>query len=280
MGGTSLASRCPRHMSLRGWFVLAAMCLTLMPRAPARAGCAVHPVFAFAPEDTSELPSNPTIWVFLRERARHARAPLDELTVTDERGTPLRFVRTELATDGGNRALQLQITAAVDTVIVRGRSGKETAVVQYHIRRAPRAADALPATEIVWARYEYASGCPSSNGFLLSIVPKAPVYRVVLDGRTWIVPDQPGAHDAAREGTIVTGVVGCLDFRIATDTPFALEVTPLFSDGRAAATRSPYSVTRGPPARCTKEGASTHCTSQKTTIGDLSWELSGAVKAY
>ena len=82
-------------MSLRRWSVLAAVCLTLMPGAPARAGYAVHSVFAFAPEDASELSSNPTIWVFLRERARHARAPLDELTVTNERGTPLRFVRTE-----------------------------------------------------------------------------------------------------------------------------------------------------------------------------------------
>lgn len=94
------------------------------------------------------------------------------------------------------------------------------------------------------------------------------------------MPDQPEAHRSAREGTIVTGVVGCLDFSIATDTPLALEVTPLFSDGREAEPRSPYSVTRGLPARCTTEGASIHCSSQKITIGNLSWELSGAVKVY
>ena len=147
------------------------------------------------------------------------------------------------------------------------------------MRRAPRRDDPVPPTEIVAAKYVYAAGCPPANGFLLSITPKAPAYRVDIDGRSWVVPDQPGARGSPRHGTIVTGGVYCPDFTIPTDAPLALVVKPLRTDGRMAEIRSPSCVPTGPPARCVDlGGGAKRCTSAGITCGTMSWELSGAVK--
>jgi hypothetical protein len=268
-------------MSARFWcaFVAAFLAVTAAANRPSQAGCGLPPVFAFAPEGGSELPLNPTIWVFVRDRFGQPRAPIDELTVTDGRGLPLRAVRTPVATEGAYRAVQLQIASPGGSVIVHGRTGKERVTARYELRRAPRRADPEPATEIVAAKYVYASGCPSANGFILSIEPRAPAYRVELEGHTWIVPNQEDASDSRRYGTIVTGGVYCWDFNIPTDKPLALQVTPLLPDGRIAMSRSPYGVVSGPPTRCTTHGRVTHCTSQLGLFGGLSWELSGPVRA-
>jgi hypothetical protein len=245
----------------------------------ARAGCSVPPAFAFAPEDGSALPLNPTIWVFVRDRSGQPRAPIDELTVTDLRGLPLRTVQTALGTEGPHRAIQLQIASAGGTVIVRGRAGNETATARYKVQRTPRDGGPGPATEIVAAKYVYGSGCPSANGFLLSIAPKAPAYRVEFEGHKWIV-DKPGASGSPRHGTIVTGSVYCRDFTIPTNAPLALAVTPLHADGRAADTRSPFCVRTGPPERCRNLGNGvTVCAGAGVTCSTWDWEVSGAVKA-
>jgi hypothetical protein len=268
-------------VSVRRWFaILAAAVVTAVGARPARAGCGVPPAFAYAPEDGATLPPNPTVWVFLRDRFGRPRAPIDELTITDGRGLPLRAVRTDVPTEGMHRAVRLQISSAEGTVTIRARAGKEETSARYRLRHALRTEDMPPATEIVAAKYVYASGCPSANGFLLSITPKAPAYRVELDGHTWIVPDQPAAYGSPAQGTIITGGVYCYDFTIPTNKPLALEVTPLHADGRVADTRYPGCIHTGPPAGCVSLGGGRkRCTTGGMTCGSWSWELTGAVKA-
>src|SRR5262245_55130682 len=146
---------------------------------PAWAGYSVPPPFAFAPQDDSALPPNPTIWVFLHDRFRQPRHRIDALSATDARNLPLRTVQTNLRTAGPYRAVELRIASSSGVVTVRARAGNDAGVARYTLRRVP-ARDALARTEIVTAKYVYASGCPSANGFLLSIAPKAPAYRVDL----------------------------------------------------------------------------------------------------
>jgi hypothetical protein len=82
------------------------------------------------------------------------------------------------------------------------------------------------------------------------VTPKAPAYRVRVDDRTWIVPDQAGEAGRAGHGLIGTGVAGCLDFAVATDKPPALDITPLFADGSEGSTRAPGCRTVPQTRRC------------------------------
>jgi hypothetical protein len=247
---------------------------------PALAGCGIPPKLAFAPQTGAILPPNPTIWVFVRVQSDDQSRKLDELTVTDGRGRSLAVARTALTTSGAEGVTRIGIATppAVATVIVRGRSGDETASASYRLARARRAAPSR-GTELVAGRYVYASGCPDANGFLLSISPKAPVYKVELEDKTWIVPDQPDVSGSSRTGTIATGGVFCRDFGIPTDTPLALSITPLYPDGSEGDTRSDGCVPTGAPRTCRPMGRGVQrCSGTGIRCGmGWIWEIKGRV---
>ena len=238
---------------------LAAFALVMTGAKVAHAGCGVPPAIVWAPPPGTPLPANPTIYVFVRQQAGGTAAKLDELTVTDGEGRPVTFTRADLHSEGAARVVRLDIKAGATSVSVRGLVGTENGEAKYRLGGRAREA-ALVETEITEAQYLYGSGCPSSNGFLLSIDPQAPAYRVELDGQVWIVPD--GEPWRPRHGTIVTGSVGCDDFTIPTDRPLALLITPLDADGSEGATRIEGCARVGPRPSCRPIGhGETRCTS-------------------
>ena len=224
-----------RRLPLVIAFVALAAAMLAVSARPARAGCSLGPQIVLSPE-SGTLPPNPTVFVFLRLHPLYAATMLDELTVTDGTGRPLAFVRTDLPSAGGAPVARLAITATAGTLTVHARAGSQFAVARYSLGARPARAS-TPATSIVEATYIYASGCPASNGFMLAVSPKAPAYRVAVDGKTWIVPDLGDATSSQRQGTIVTGYVDCFDFTIPTDKPLALSITPLLADGAEGDTR-------------------------------------------
>ncbi len=224
----------------------------------ARAGCSVPPAIVWAPPSGAVLPANPTIYIFVPQRAACAASKLDELTVTDPHGRPVVFTRADLRSEGAAEVVRLDIKVAARAVSVGGRVGTENGAASYRIGARGRDPD-LDETEITEARYVYGAGCPGANGFLLSIDPQAPAYRVQLDEHVWIVPD--GEPWRARHGTIVTGSVGCETFAIPTDRPLALSITPLETDGSEGATRDQNCAPVGPRESCRSIGhGKTRCT--------------------
>lgn len=225
------------------------------------AGCGVPPLIVWAPPSGTRLPANPTIYVFVRQQAGGTAAKLDELTVTDGDGRPVAFTRADLHSEGTASVVRLDVKASAIAVSVRGQVGTESGEAKYRLGARARET-ALVQPEITEAQYLYGEGCPSSNGFLLSIDPQAPAYRVELDGQVWIVPD--GEPWRRRHGTIVTGTVGCDDFAIPTDRPLALFITPLDAAGNEGATRMEGCVRVGPRPSCHPIGhGETRCTSMQ-----------------
>jgi hypothetical protein len=261
-------------------FIVVAMAiaaaLLAVPSRPACAGCGLGPQILFSPAGGTPLPQNPTVFVFLRRHPSYDAADLGALSITDGAGRPLAFTRTDLASAHGARVARLEITAAAGPITVHASAGSQSGVATYVLGARP--APAAVATSIVEATYTYRSGCPPSNGFVLAISPKAPAYRVEVDGDTWIVPDQGATTPSPRLGTIMTGTIGCFDFTIPTGKPLALSITPLFTDGSEGDTRSEFCQSTGPLWSCQPDGhGGQHCVSHgPSCASNVTFTLRGA----
>lgn len=217
----------------------------------AHAGCVLPEQFLFVPGTGSPVPSNPQILVYLHiDHPSYEANQLDGLEVVDAEGRDLTFEREPLKTVPHVVLVRVSVNAKRGSVSVRARAGKTVATATYPIasKWRPPSED----TEILDVSYEYATGCPSSDGFLLGVRPRAPAYEVRDGDSTWVVPAYPYRQQPG-VGIVATGFHGCWEFAIPTRKPFELSITPVFPDGAFVSSYLPGC--RSGPSKKTRNGS-------------------------
>jgi hypothetical protein len=189
----------------------------------ALAGCAAPPAVEFAPQSGATLAAHPTVYIFHRRSGNGA----PEIDARAD-GVPVS-ARSELLIDEPDRivvaahiavakATKLAVTIAGASASYRVSSVKGTTTDEE--------------TRITHAEFVFASGCPSDDGFLLTVRPAAPAYRLAWtdkqgNRRQAVVP----RLWAKRRAQLAFGAIGC--FTHAVDArPFEVSIEPLFADGR------------------------------------------------
>jgi len=202
---------------------LAVALFSLLLWRSAFAGCAAPPAVEFAPESGAVLTAHPTIYIFFRRSDKSV--PAIDARVN---GVPVS-ARSELLVDEPNRlVVAAQVTAAKATRLAVTFAG---ASASYGISSVkPSTTD--EETRITHAEFVFASGCPSDDGFLLTVRPVAPAYRLEWTdkqghARREVVPPLR----AKGRTQLAFGSIGC--FAHAVDArPFEVSIEPLFADGR------------------------------------------------
>jgi len=242
-------------------FVLIWLIVSTAPRI-ARAGCGVPDQFTFAPPDKTDLPANPTLYVFVRQGPQYAPFNIDTLTVINEAGNNVAFKQAELPPQNQLRVFKLTISAVQTLITIQAQTGKLKAT--YRVASLPRtppdefSANLPSMGKVVEAEYIYRPGCGGSNGFLLYVEPQAPAYRIEVDDKTSVVPDQPyKGKTANNRGIILVGTIGCQDLTISTHQPLGMTITPLFADGTEGTSMVQH---------CKKVGSGGSCTTSTQTI--------------
>ena len=202
------------------------------------AECAIPKAILFAPPSGTRLPPEPSIYMFLRQKASYGYGKLGEISVLDGDGKPLPYQRETLPGTDDVMALRMDLAARSGRAVVRvWVLGQEEVSASYRISAHTPVPKRASYTEIVEAGYFFSEGFHGDNGFMLAVRPKAPAYRVEDGRQTWVVPSDDdddlggGRRKAVGLGSILTGQISCADFAIPTDKPLALRVTPLFSNG-------------------------------------------------
>jgi len=208
----------------------------IAPLGTANAGCGVREHFIFAPGDGSGVPPNPSVLLFLPPGS--SASSLGEIRVADASAEPLPATREVLKVENNVEVIRMAISAVKGTFTIAAGAGRTKSSATFHIRKTKEshATGENPPTDIVEVTYVYASGCVSSNGFIVHVNPKADAYRVSLGDKQWIVPDGSASY-AVKDGhgVITSGSVGCEEFSIPAESPFAVEVTPVWADGEGDA---------------------------------------------
>jgi hypothetical protein len=248
-------------MLLRGVILAGALLMHSISRLAA-AGCAVPAPILFAPASQSSLPSEPTVYLFVRTAYSRWHGELGEISVLDGQGKAVAHERHSLPGTKAVQVLRFDIKAKQGEIVIKARVGDKDISASYKIDSKLQA-PVRPHTQIVRASYQYSDGCVGSNGFILTIKPFAPAYRVEIDGQSWIVPGRDKWQTEADVGGILTGQIGCSDFAIPTDKPLGLTITPLHADGQDGESWLPG---------CTRSERGLTCTSP------ASLRFSGSVK--
>ncbi len=182
--------------------------------------------------------------MFLLQHPSYGSGKAREIEIVDEQDASLDYDRQPLPGTRDVQVVRLHVKAKRGKVVLRVRTGEGVNQVDstatYRIDTKWRLPAKSGVTRIVDATYTYSDGCPASNGFVLTMKPFAPAYRVTGDGTEWVVPGRDGQDEkSASVGEIYTGQVGCVDSAVPTDKPLGLEVTPLFSNGDEGETFMP-----------------------------------------
>jgi hypothetical protein len=183
------------------------------------------------------------VLIFLRHSPLYPADAVDELAVTDCDGNVLPVVREDQKVTNSAKVVRLRISATQGSFTIAASAGTTKASATFRIVRTrpiPRVAE-TEATDLLEVTYRYASGCPSSDGFILHVIPKAVAYKVTSGDKVWIVPDLSrdyGGTDG--HGVIVTGSMACQDFSIPDARPFEMEFSPLAVDGSEGPSYSPH----------------------------------------
>lgn len=226
---------------------------------PAMAGCGVGDRFFFAPPSGTSLPGRPTIRLFVRKDC--AKDVQDQVhpTMVDREGNAVAFEQVEEPSTAAFRAFRLRPVASKTRVTVIVRVGTEEGSATYAVGRPaknPIGAGDPGSGRIVSVQYEFEQGCPSTAGFVFTVRPKAPAYRVTIGSADFVVPNQPG-KTRTTSGTLLAGTHGCRDFSLPEQDALAMEVTPLFADGSEGVVR---------PGACrTDADGITHCIGRSET---------------
>ena len=210
----------------------------------ALAGCAAPPNVEFAPESGAVLSAHPTVYMFFRRSGKG----VPEIDARAD-GVPVS-ARSELLIDETDRiVVAAHITVAKATKLAITFAG---ASASYRISSVkPSAPD--EETRITHAEFVLASGCPSDEGFLLTVRPAAPAYRLEWTDkrgttRRAVVPPLW----ARKRAQLAFGSIGC--FAHAVDArPFEVSIEPLFADEKEGHVYLPGC--RFTPRRRQKEGA-------------------------
>lgn len=223
---------------------LAVALFSLLLWRSAFAGCAAPPAVEFAPESGAVLTAHPTIYIFFRRSDKSV--PAIDARVN---GVPVS-ARSELLVDEPNRiVVAAHVTAAAATRLTVTFAG---ASASYGISSA-KPSTTEEETRITHAEFVFASGCPRDDGFLLTVRPSAPAYRLEWtdkqgNARREVVPPLW----AKGRAQLAFGSIGC--FAHAVDArPFEVSIEPLFADGRESQVYSPGC--RFTPPRRLKSGA-------------------------
>jgi hypothetical protein len=206
------------------------------------AGCALGEQISLAPLSGAILPPDPTVLVFIR---KHPTFPKnDDAEVVARLDGHQAPVEHEVVFDGeGYRIIRVRVLTGKSkslTIVVSGEP-KATYAISKRARVAP---NQKRGTNIARAEYVYETGCPHSDGFLLTIHPWAPAYKVqwtddgnVRSEHSVIVPSDQHSNGAGAK--IAFGSIGCLAFSVGAANPFDTEIIPLFSDGTEGDTFTP-----------------------------------------
>jgi hypothetical protein len=232
---------------------LAVALFSLLVWRSAFAGCTAAPAVEFAPASGAVLTTHPTVYIFLRRPSQivpEIDARVDGVSVP---------ARSELLIDEPDRlVVAAHIAIATATKLAVTFAG---ASASYRISSAKPSTEEQE-TRITHAEFLFASGCPGANGFLLTVRPPAPAYRLEWtdkQGKTRraVVPPLW----ARRRAQLAFGSIGC--FAHALDAPpFDVSIEPLFADGREGEAYIPGC--RSAPPRRLKRGemsASASCAS-------------------
>lgn len=216
----------------------------LLCRSAAFAGCAAPPAVEFAPESGAVLATHPTVYIFFRRSDKSVPeidARVDGVAVS---------VGSELLIDEPDRiVVAAHITAAKAAKLAVTFGG---ASATYRISSVKPSTTAQQ-TRITHAEFVFTEGCPSDDGFLLTVRPAAPAYRLEWTDkqgkrRRAVVPPLR----AGKRAQLAFGAIGC--FEHAVDArPFEVSIEPLFADGRESHTYLPGC--RSTPPRRLKNGA-------------------------
>ena len=183
--------------------VLAAICClpTLAGARQALAGCALPRPVRFAPPSKARLPPEPTIYLFLLQHPSYGSGKAREIEIVDEQDASLDYDRQPLPGTRDVQVVRLHVKAKRGKVVLRVRTGEGVNQVDstatYRIDTKWRLPAKSGVTRIVDATYTYSDGCPASNGFVLTMKPFAPAYRVTGDGTEWVVPGRDGQDEKA-----------------------------------------------------------------------------------
>jgi hypothetical protein len=202
---------------------LAVALFSLLLWRSAFAGCAAPPAVEFAPESGAVLATHLTVYIFFRRSGKSVPeidARVDGVSVS---------ARSELLIDEPDRiVVAAHITVAKSTKLAVTFAG---ASASYRISSV-KPATTEEETRITHAEFVFTSGCPSEDGFLLTVRPAAPAYRLEWTDkqgkrRRAVVPPLW----AGKRAQLAFGAIGC--FEHAVDArPFEVSVEPLFADDR------------------------------------------------
>lgn len=223
---------------------LAVALFSLLVCRSAFAGCAAPPPVEFAPESGAVLATHPTVHIFFRRTGKSVPeidARVDGVSVS---------ARSELLIDEPDRivvAAHIKVTKAAKLAVTFAGAS-----ASYRISSV-KPSTTEEETRITHAEFVFASGCPSDDGFLLTVRPAAPAYRLEWTdkqgkARRAVVPPLW----AGKRAQLAFGSIGC--FEHAVDArPFEVSIKPLFADDREGHVYLPGC--RFTPPRRLKDGA-------------------------
>ncbi len=239
----------------------------------ANAGCGVREQVVFAPRSGARVGPNPMLWLFLPQGAKHDDGTL---AVQDDKGAPLTYELESLTNEAPVPVVRLKVTAPRGAVNVSFGSGSGYSLAHYtvdknglQLRSAPWASPS-----VVEVKYIFATGCGSSNAFVVHVTPKADVYRIQAENKIWLVPDLSSDYSIYDgHGVLTVGHIACSEFSLPFNNPVGFDWTPQWSNGVEGLEYSPVCHVVPPPRRSGEVlGRGFECTSA------VQFEFSGLVK--
>jgi len=87
--------------------------------------------------------------------------------------------------------VRLKVTAPRGAVNVSFGSGSGYSLAHYTVDKNGSQLRSAPwaSPSVVEVKYIFATGCGSSNAFIVHVTPKADVYRIQAENKIWLVPD-------------------------------------------------------------------------------------------
>jgi hypothetical protein len=103
---------------------------------------------------------------------------------------------------------------------------------------------------VVEVKYIFATGCGSSNAFIVHVTPKADVYRIQAENKIWLVPDLSSDYSIYDgHGVLTVGHIACSEFSLPFNNPVGFDWTPQWSNGVEGLEYSPVCHVVPPPRR-------------------------------
>jgi len=195
-----------------------------------------------------------------------------------EAGTeaPLTYELESVTNEAPVPVVRLKVTAPRGAVNVSFGSGSGYSLAHYTVDKNGSQLRSAPwaSPSVVEVKYIFATGCGSSNAFIVHVTPKADVYRIQAENKIWLVPDLSSDYSIYDgHGVLTVGHIACSEFSLPFNNPVGFDWTPQWSNGVEGLEYSPVCHVVPPPRRSGEVlGRGFECTSA------VQFEFSGLVK--